>query len=155
VDADVLSWDDIAAACAVLAGEIRIETVPDVVVGISRGGLIPAVLVAHLLGVRDLRALTVSRTVSDQVNSVKHAAPVPGNPAVLGDLEGLDVLVADDVAGSGQTIAAAAGLVASVKATRVRTAVLAVNDANWAGGPLPGHVAIHAGRWVIFPWEVS
>jgi hypothetical protein len=61
VDADLLSWDDIAAACAVLASEIRGENIPDVVVGISRGGLVPAVLVTHLLGVRDLRALTVSK----------------------------------------------------------------------------------------------
>ena len=155
VDADLLTWDDIDAACARLAREIRDGGLPDVVVGVSRGGLVPAVLVSHLLGLRDLRTVSIVRTCSDKVGAAKLPAPATGNPASLGSLEGLDALVVDDVAGSGETIAAASGLAASMRAGRARTAVCVVNDANWGGGPLPDHVAIHASRWVVFPWEVS
>lgn len=155
VDADLLTWGDIDAACARLAGEVRSGGLPDAVVGLSRGGLVPAVIISHLLGLRDLRAVSVTRTRSDKVGSAKLPAPVTANPASLGRLEGLEVLVVDDVAGSGQTIAAASALAASLGAVRARTAVCAVNDANWGGGPLPDHVAIHASRWLIFPWEVS
>jgi hypothetical protein len=155
VEADVLTWDDIEAACARLAGEIRGGGLPDVVVGVSRGGLVPAVLVSHLLGLRDLRPVSITRTRSDKAGAAKLPAPAIGSLAPLGHLEGLDVLVIDDVAGSGQTIAAASGLAMSMKVRRARTAVCVVNDANWGGGPFPDHVAIHASRWIIFPWEVS
>jgi uncharacterized protein len=153
VDADQLTWGDIDAACTLLAGEIRGGGLPDVVVGVSRGGLVPAVLISHLLGLRDLRAVSITRTLSDEAGAAKLPAPAIGSPASLGSLEGLDVLVIDDVAGSGETISAASGLAASLRAGRARTAVCVVNDANWGGGPLPDHVAIRARRWVIFPWE--
>jgi hypoxanthine phosphoribosyltransferase len=155
VDADLLSWADIHAACACLAGEIRGGGLPDVVVGVSRGGLVPAVLVSHLLGLRDLRTLAITRTCSDTVGAAKLSAPAVRYPASLGSLQDLDVLVIDDVAGSGETIAAASGMATSMRARRARTAVCVVNDANWADGPFPDHVAIHARRWVIFPWEPS
>lgn len=153
VDADLLTWGDIAAACARLAAGVRGGGVPDVVVGVSRGGLVPAVIVSHLLGLRDLRTVTITRTRSDKACSAKLPAPVLGDPASLGCLEGLDVLVIDDVAGSGETIAAASGLAGSLRAGRARSAVCVVNDASWGGGPLPDYVAIHASGWVIFPWE--
>lgn len=154
MDADLLTWGDIDAACACLAGEVRGGGLPDAVAGLSRGGLVPAVIVSHLLGLRDLRAVSVTRTCSDKPGAAKLPAPVTANPASLGSLQGLDVLVIDDVAGSGQTIAAASALAVSLGAARVRTAVCAVNDANWGGGPLPDHVAIRASRWIVFPWEV-
>ena len=155
MDADLLSWADIDSACGRLAGAIRGGGLPDVVVGISRGGLVPAVLVSHQLGLRDLRTLAIIRTCSDTVGAAKLPTPAVRYPASLGSLQDLDVLVVDDVAGSGETIAAAAGMATSMRAKRARTAVCVVNDANWVGGTLPDHVAIHARRWVIFPWEPS
>jgi uncharacterized protein len=153
VDADILSWDDIGSACARLAEEAADGSAPDVVVGIARGGLVPAVMIAHLLGLRDLRHVSLTRTGGDEINAPKIPVAAACGPGSLGDLRGRSVLLVDDVAGSGETIEAAAALVSSLSPARLRTAVCVVNDGNWRDGQLPDHIAIRSRRWVVFPWE--
>jgi uncharacterized protein len=153
VDADILSWDDIRSACARLAEEAASGSAPDVVVGIARGGLVPAVMIAHLLGLRDLRHVSLTRTAGDAVNAPKRPVAAGSSPDSLGDLRGRSVLLVDDVAGSGETIETAANLVTDLRPARLSTAVCVVNDGNWRGSQLPDHIAIRSRRWVVFPWE--
>ncbi|GAB3066250.1 phosphoribosyltransferase [Micromonospora schwarzwaldensis] len=154
-----LSWDGVTATAARLADAVRTDQVPDVLVGVLRGGVIPAVLLAHILGVRTVRAVEVLHTTDDSVNAAKSAAPLVDNAASLGDLTGADVLVVDDIAGSGDTAARTVELVRSAGAARVRTAVLVVNLGNWRRAQRPGELLTYIGTvvigWVIFPWENS
>ncbi|OII66344.1 MULTISPECIES: phosphoribosyltransferase [unclassified Streptomyces] len=152
-----LAWDDIGAATTALAQQTLAVGVPQAVVGIVRGGLIPAVWIAHRLGVHDVRTIEVTRTTSDAVNAAKTPLPTVRNPASLGNLAGLDVLLVDDIAGSGTTLAHTAQIVRDLGPARVRTAVLAVNRANWPAGSEPhdriDHIARLTTAWVVFPWE--
>ena len=106
-----------------------------------------------------MRALEVTSTLSDGVNSAKRARPVVANEASLGDVSGRDVLIVDDVAGSGRTMAACRALAEQAGPGRVRTAALTVNTVNWHrhGDRLPGEVIDYVGKlcngWVVFPWE--
>ncbi|MFI6770733.1 hypothetical protein [Streptomyces sp. NPDC050355] len=70
-------------------------------VGIMRGGVIPAVWLAHRLGIRDVRTVGITPTTSDSIDAAKTTLPGVRNAASLGDLTGLDVLLVDDTAGSG------------------------------------------------------
>ncbi|MFB7577608.1 phosphoribosyltransferase [Streptomyces hydrogenans] len=152
-----LAWDDIGLATTALAHQAMAAGVPQAVVGIVRGGLIPAVWIAHRLGVHDVRTIEVTRTTSDAVNAAKTPLPTVRNPASLGDLAGLDVLLVDDIAGSGTTLAHTAQMVRDLGPARVRTAVLAVNRSNWPEGAEPhnriDHIARLTTTWVVFPWE--
>ncbi|MEU8781362.1 phosphoribosyltransferase family protein [Streptomyces sp. NPDC048637] len=81
----------------------RISTQPphrQAVVGTMRGGVLPAVWLAHRLGIRDVRTVEVTHTTDDGINAAKTRLPAARNPASLGDLTGLDVLLVDDIAGS-------------------------------------------------------
>ncbi|MFD6757239.1 MULTISPECIES: phosphoribosyltransferase [Micromonospora] len=153
----MLGWDDITATADRIASEIRAHTVPDVVVGVLRGGVIPAVLLAHALGVRSLRAVEVLHTTADGVDAVKSSAPQVANAASLGDLTGANVLIVDDVAGSGDTIARTVELVVAAGAVRVRTAIFVVNVGNWRRPQKPEQALTYIGTavdgWVVFPWE--
>lgn len=155
-DALVLDWNDLARTAAVVAEQIRRDRPPEVVVGILRGGMVPAVMLAHLLGVRDVRAVEITHTLTEEPNSVKSRAPQLANPASLGALDGADVLLVDDVAGSGDTITAAADLLAG--AVRLRRAAMVVNVANWTKTVAPEQALNYIGctctGWVRFPWEV-
>lgn len=155
----VLDWPALSALVDGLADAVSADGPPDVVVGVLRGGMVPAVLLAHALGLRDVRAVDVTHTAFEGVDAAKTPRPTVRNAHSLGDLHGLDVLIVDDVAGKGETIATAADLARAAGAGSVRTAVPVVNEANWfpARADDPGtaltYIAARVRGWVIFPWE--
>ena len=153
----MLTWDDVARTVDALAGRILADRMPEVLVGVLRGGLVPAVLLGHKVGVRSVRAVEVTHTIDDSVGADKFRAPRVVNAASIGDLTGMDVLLIDDIAGSGDTLECTIDLLQAAGATRVRTAVLTVNHANWRRSQSPADVVTYIGdvvdRWVIFPWE--
>lgn len=156
-----LSWEQLCRTVTHLCELVSRDQQPDVVVGILRGGMIPAVLIAHGLGSRSLRAVDITHTTDDSVNAAKTDKPLVRNPDTLGNLTGLDVLIIDDVAGTGDTIAAAETLVRHAGAARVRTLACVVNQRNWraARSGKPDEALTYIGMivegWVIFPWETQ
>lgn len=142
-----------------IGNAVSADGAPDIVVGILRGGMIPAVQLAHLLRIRIVRAVELTRTLADEVNAAKTPRPVVANPGSLGDLSGQDVLIVDDIAGSGLTMLACKDLVQEAGAARVRTAALTVNEMNWefSSRTRPSGELTYVGHiyrgWVTFPWE--
>lgn len=154
-----LSWSNVENFTEQLAGQVRRAGTPDTLVGIMRGGMIPAVMIAHRLGIRDVRTIEVTHTASDGINAAKTRAPAYRNPASLGDLAARDVLLVDDIAGSGDTLDRTRRMIEALGSRQLRTAVLAVNQANWQSTPGPDacidYIAQLHDTWVIFPWENS
>jgi uncharacterized protein len=152
-------WTALTRFLAEIGGSVSADGSPDVLVGILRGGMIPAVHLAHLLGVRTVRALDVTHTRADGINSPKMPRPVFANEGSLGDVSGMDVLIIDDVVGSGLTIDACRDLVAGARPARLRAAALTVNAVNWhmSHEAEPREELDYIGHvyqgWVIFPWE--
>ena len=150
-----LSWTDLQGSVERVAGEIRLGGVPQILVAISRGGLVPAVMLSHLLGVRDVRVLTIIHTVDDQVYAAKTAAARVCRPETVGVLEGSDVLLVDDIVGSGKTLAVARADVAAHSPGRIRSVALAANSARWPDDQpgRPDYIGMLVRSWVVFPWE--
>lgn len=153
-----LDWAHLDRLIGFLAKHVREDGVPDLVVGILRGGMVPAVMLAHRLGVRSVRGVEVTHTTIEGPNGPKTPHPVITNPGSLGAFADADVLLVDDVTGSGDTADTAAGLL-SVSAGRVRRAVVVVNIVNWhasnARAPHEAHdyLGTTCTGWVRFPWE--
>jgi uncharacterized protein len=101
----------------------------------------------------------ITHTTADGVGAAKTEQPVIYRPDTLGDLDGLDVLVVDDIAGTGDTVITAAELVRRGGARRVRTLACVVNEINWwrCRTTPPAEALTYVGAivrgWVIFPWE--
>ncbi len=121
--------------------------------------MIPAVLIAHALGSRSVRAIEVTHTTADGVKAPKTSQPQIRDRHTLGELTELDVLVVNDIAGTGDTMAATVALVRQAGASRVRTLACVVNERNWyrARTDKPDEALTYIGTvvegWVIFPWE--
>ena len=154
----VLPWELITDIGNKLAQAVRTDGMPDIIVGILRGGMIPAVRLAHALGLREIRALDVRHTIGDGVAAAKAFRPIARNIASLGDLTGLHVLLIDDVAGTGQTMQTCRRLTAEAGAETIRTATCVLNKANWprSGGDVREtftYIGATYQKWVVFPWE--
>lgn len=155
-----LSWDELRQLVTELARFVIEDGRPDVIVGIQRGGLVPAVLVSHLLGVRSLVVLDVASTVSDEIHAVKFEPRVTQSPA-LSTLKGKDVLLVDDIVGTGYSLSAAESVVSQYLPLRLRSLACLVNRDNWdpRNAEAPSARILYLGRevrgWVQFPWEGS
>lgn len=135
----------------VLADSVPAASV-DVVIGIARGGVRLAKLVAECLG-RPHAVVSASHNTDDAIRQ-------PASGLVSVDLEaattldhGLRVLVCDDIYGTGATLAAVRGaLDAAIVPRMVLTATLCRNEG--ATG-YPDRWLWDVRDWVVFPWEPS
>ena len=69
-----LSWDVLSDLMTILVGNIQADGVPQIIVGVQRGGLIPAVMLSHHLGIRTVLALPIRSTTTDAVLCLEAAS---------------------------------------------------------------------------------
>jgi len=122
---------------------------PDFLVGIGRGGLVPAAYLSHRTGIAML--------------SVDHSSGEPGfADELLAKLAakmrgGMNLLIVDDINDSGTTIAFLREAIAAYGgiADRMRIAVLITNVRSRAKADYWAEAIDRAEdkRWFVFPWE--
>jgi uncharacterized protein len=145
-----LTWDGFDRVVRAIADGVRSGGPVDCVLGISRGGLVPAVALSSQLGVASLHVVSVSRNVG----SGQYLDKQPPTVTWTSDLEALreqHVLVVDDVAGTGATLELVRSRLNMVAAS-VRTVVLVRMVRGNAHAELVG---IELDDWVLFPWEAD
>ena len=144
-----LTWEVFGEASRALAEQVAAsEFRPDVVVAVARGGLLLAGALAYALGVKNCGAINVEfYTGVDERLDVPIVLP----PSLdLVDVEGLRVLVVDDVADTGHTLE----LVREVLAAHVgeaRTTVLYEKPTSVIS---PDYCWKATDAWINFCWSV-
>ena len=153
-----LSWDVLSDLIATLVRNIQVDGAPQIIVGIQRGGLIPAVMLSHQLGTQTVLSLPIRSTTSDAVYASK-LPPVAVPQDLFQQVTGRDIVVADDIVGSGATLGAVLHLLRRYEPARIRCATCCVNRAQWdpVNNQEPASVITYIGKelsnWVVFPWE--
>lgn len=148
---ELITWSEVQRLCQRLAWLVRESGHrPAMVVAVGRGGLVPARLVCDYL---DIMALTSIRIEHYLAGSSKQAHAVIRYPLCTG-IEGLDVLLIDDVNDGGDTLETALQHLQSFNPRRIRTAVMHQKSTT--------HVAVDyyakkiiKWRWLIYPWAVQ
>ena len=139
-----ISWNDFHGICKALALGVRAFD-PEAIVAIARGGFYPGTLLAHLLR-RELYPVRLTRRVADVV---VHSAPVwLVEPSPL--VAGRRVLVVDEIASTGETIAMVAARAREIGAAEVRTAVMYAH--TW-GIDKADYVGIVSDALLLNPWD--
>lgn len=151
VDTDIrerLTWDGFGEATRDLARRILDDGFePEVVVAIARGGLLPAGAIAYGLGAKNCGALNVEFYTG--VGTVLDAPEVLPPELDMAYLGGRRVLLVDDVADSGRTLALAVDLLAAqgadVRSVTIYTkpSTVITPDYAWKATDL----------WIDFPWS--
>lgn len=147
---EVLTWDGFGTAIRTLASQIGDSGfTPDVILGIARGGMIPAGGLTYALDVKLTDAINVefytgiSKTLPDPVL----LAPMLDVDAI----KGKKLLAVDDVVDSGRTLALVLQLLRKAGAD-VRSAVLYAKPTTVIE---PDYVWKRTARWIAFPWSAQ
>jgi uncharacterized protein len=139
-----ISWERFEQLVRVLAEQIE-PYEAQIILGIARGGLFPATMLSFILR-REFYPVRLTRRFNDAVVSDEPMWLVRPPDKV----EGRRVLVVDEIADSGDTLAAAAAEVRRLGASDVRTATLFAH--TWSD-PRPDCVAFTSDALILNPWD--
>jgi hypoxanthine phosphoribosyltransferase len=145
-----MSWEELGTGSKALGEQIVEDSFrPDFILGISRGGLLVAGALAYVLGVKNTFTMSVEfyTGVDERLDMPMILPPVPD----LVDLEEARVLIADDVADTGQTLLLVKDFCAG-KVGEVRCAVLYEKPHSAVECE---YVWRRTDRWIDFPWSVD
>ncbi len=149
IDKDAVTWDALADMVAELATKVRGEY--DVMLAITRGGLVPAGMLAYRLGIRNILVAAVEY-YDDEGKPGPHPTflQFPADPL----LRGQRVLIVDEVWDSGTTIQAVTERVRQAGGEPT-TAVLHYKPARSRVAGAPDHHVVTTDRWVVYPFKAG
>ncbi len=145
-----MTWDDLGSGSQALAETMLADGwIPDLILGISRGGLLIAGALAYALGVKNTATISVEfyTGIDERLELPMLLPPVPD----LIDLAEARVLIADDVADTGATLE----LVRDFCSGRVGEARVAVLYEKSRSTVACDYVWRRTDRWITFPWSAA
>jgi hypoxanthine phosphoribosyltransferase len=147
---ETMTWDDLGTGARFLAETIHADGwVPDLMLGIARGGLPVAGALAYALDVKNTYTMNVEfyTGVDERLSVPMILPPVPD----LVDLAEARLLIVDDVADTGLTLALVQDFCRD-KVAETRTAVLYEKPHSSVSCD---YVWRRTDRWIDFPWSVQ
>jgi uncharacterized protein len=148
VEYEVPTWNQIYATLIKQAEHIWNNFQPDVIVGICRGGWIPARVLSDLL---DNSNLANVRTES--YTGIGKAVDQPIlTQEVSMDVKGKKVLLVDEIVDSGQSLKLIIDHINQQGASEVKTATLYYKPSSVIK---PDYYENETLNWIIFPWETK
>ncbi|MEM3361840.1 MAG: phosphoribosyltransferase [Candidatus Anstonellaceae archaeon] len=142
-----LSWQNIEKLAKKLSKKIiKKNFKPDVLVGLSRGGLVPLRLLSDFLEVKKVAVI--------QVQLYKKIAQKSRKPKILQPLaisiKNKKILVVDDVCDSGTTLKFVKNYLKKRGANEIFFATLHLKP---TADFIPDFYASTTSKWIIYPWE--
>ena len=147
-ECEVMSWEHFYRLAKEVANKIKSSGyVPDMVIGLARGGWCLARVLCDFIGVKDLVSLKVEHWGITATPDGKAKLKYPFNI----DLTGKKVLVVDDITDTGESMRISVDYVKTLNPSEVRTAALRHIEGSKFK---PDYYAEKiTWRWVIFPWN--
>lgn len=147
---EVLTWEKFGVAARELAEQVVDSGyIPDLMLSITRGGLLPAGTMSYAMGIKNLHIINVEfyTAVNERLPMPVLLPPVPASV----HLSGQKVLIIDDVADTGETLRMVRDFCAQHVA-ETRTAVLYEKSQSVVKCD---YVWKRTDEWISFPWSSS
>ena len=142
-----LTWNDIQSLAEKTADMIKEDGFDaDIIIAVSRGGFDPARIISDQLGIRKLASLQIIYYSSVAEKREKPEILFPLNAQI----EGLKVLVVDDVSDSGHSLIVVKKYIEEQGVAEVRIATL--HHKPWSEFK-PDYYAEEVDKWILYPWE--
>jgi xanthine phosphoribosyltransferase len=142
-----VSWDQFHRDARALAWRLSAAGPFRAVVGITRGGLVPAAIVARELGIRVIETVSIASYDYDKQGQVTVLKPV--SPVFTGSDQGHGILIVDDLVDTGAT--------AKVVREMLPRAHFATVYAKPSGRPLVDTFVTEVSQdtWIYLPWDME
>lgn len=125
---------------------LSLKEKPDVIIGISRGGLYPATFLSHILQI-ELIPIQLSRRVNDVIT---YATPKWVIKPSEEDIRNKKVLIVDEICDSGETLEMVKDFVKSLNPNDIKTAVLYSHKKS---SNIPDYIGKITDELVLNPWD--
>ena len=144
---EVLTWDGFGQAIRELATMVAADYQPDMVLSIARGGLLIGGGLGYALDLKNTYTMNVEfyTGVNERLEVPRILPPAPD----FVDMSHARILVADDVADTGETLRSVHDFCEG-KVAEVRTAVIYEKPHSVIKAD---YVWKHTDRWINFPWS--
>jgi hypoxanthine phosphoribosyltransferase len=147
-----LSWEDVEQSAYAIIRQMHADAFePDVIISIARSGLIPASLISYALGNKELYVIKIDFSKSQKISHQQDMRDLPKiTQALEKDVEGLKVLVVDEMVVSGSTLKMVSDYMGMKHPREVKYAVLYKQP--WSQFS-PDYFGQEVREWPIFPWK--
>jgi len=141
----IITWRGVSTLCNKLVKELK-DKFPNItdfeIIGLSRGGLIPSVIISNLLNIRKVYSLGLKSYTQEEKDHFE-IYQIP-------EISSMDkILLIDDISDTGDSFAAAKEIMVG---KTVVTASLTLKNKTKFKPDVYGRV-IKDNIWVVFPWE--
>ncbi|MCF2137428.1 MAG: phosphoribosyltransferase [Candidatus Thorarchaeota archaeon] len=144
----ILGWQDIYNLTLQLSERIvESEYEPNVIVGIARGGWIPARILSDVLYTQTMWNVRIEYYTDVGVRGRQPRVTQPLSVS----LEGKNILLVDEVADTGESLFHAIKHVEELGVSNVRTAVLHLKPSSMIK---PDYYMQEVTSWIVYPWEI-
>jgi len=162
-----VSWQDVEGYCQEILRQLQLDNWrPDYIVGLTRGGLVPANLISQYL---ECRMETLKVSLRDDSSQPESNLWMAEDAFGCNDIDGMNILIVDDINDTGATLNyikqdwQASCLpnderwASDVWGNNVRVAVLYDNESSQSELDISySGVTINKAeedQWIVFPWE--
>lgn len=139
-----IGWQEASEKCEKLAKKIDFQ--PEIIIGISRGGLVPARILSDVMDIKNLGILGLK--------FYKGIGKTDDKPAVTQDLaieiQGRKILIVDDIADSGRSLVFAKEYLEKKNPAEIRIATIHYKESSLVK---PDYYLEETKAWVVYPWE--
>jgi xanthine phosphoribosyltransferase len=145
----VVSWDQFHRDCRALSWRLNELGPFHAVIAITRGGLVPAAIVARELGVRVIDTVCIASYEHTRQGGLKVLKAISAETAKLGGGTGKGLLIVDDLVDTGST--------GRLVREMIPEAHFATVYAKPMGRPLVDTFITEVSQdtWIFFPWDTA
>ncbi len=147
----LVTWDEIETWCSKLRDQIMNNYKPDVIIALSRGGLVPGRILSDMMWIKDLMAV---KTEHWGITATRDGKATLKDPGML-DISGRKILVVDDITDTGQSMKLATDYITKQHPAEVRSAtMLHITRSTFRPDYYASGIDEKQWTWFIFPWNI-
>jgi len=147
----VVKWEEVAEWSTNLAEKVKESGYnPDIIIAIARGGLVPARIVADVLGVLDMLSIKIEHWVETASHTPQAKVKYPFTL----NLEGKKVLVVDDITDTGDSVDLAKKYIKeNFNPSEIKSATMQIIRQSAKIEPDYYALVIEDWTWFMYPWN--